>query len=580
MESAMESLQNRPWSKHYPTGVPVDLPIPEIPLYQFLDDAVREYPQRVATIFKGGQITYHRLDELTNRFAHALQDLGVEPGDRVALMLPNCPQMVIAFYGALRAGAIVVMTNPLYVERELEHQLNDSGSKVIVVLDLLKPRVEAVRGLTALRHVIYTSIKDFLPFPLNLLYPLKQKLPQIETSETTHRWPELIGRTSPGFRPVKSDPNGVALLQYTGGTTGVSKGAMLTHKNLIANTLQTAAWMGKQDARRDHTRILSALPFFHVYGLTVVMNLAVALAGTMLLMPKFEVGEALKLIEKYKPSLFPGAPTMYVAIINHPDVAKRDLSSIESCISGSAPLPLEVQNSFERITHGRLVEGYGLTEASPVTHSNPLGEGRKNGTIGLPFPNTDMKIVDLETGEKVLGPGEIGELCVRGPQVMLGYWQRPEETARALRDGWLYTGDIAQMDEDGYTSIVDRKKDMIIAGGFNIYPREVEEILFQHPAVQEAVAVGIPDAYRGETVKAYLVLKQGQQATQEEIIAFCRERMAKFKAPTAVEFRTDLPKTIVGKVLRRRLLEEEKERAATAAAKSAAGAGQDAANGK
>ncbi|MHB9145204.1 MAG: long-chain-fatty-acid--CoA ligase [Symbiobacteriia bacterium] len=580
MESAMESLQNRPWSKHYPTGVPVDLPIPEIPLYQFLDDAVREYPQRVATIFKGGQITYHRLDELTNRFAHALQDLGVEPGDRVALMLPNCPQMVIAFYGALRAGAIVVMTNPLYVERELEHQLNDSGSKVIVVLDLLKPRVEAVRGLTALRHVIYTSIKDFLPFPLNLLYPLKQKLPQIETSETTHRWPELIGRTSPGFRPVKSDPNGVALLQYTGGTTGVSKGAMLTHKNLIANTLQTAAWMGKQDARRDHTRILSALPFFHVYGLTVVMNLAVALAGTMLLMPKFEVGEALKLIEKYKPSLFPGAPTMYVAIINHPDVAKRDLSSIESCISGSAPLPLEVQNSFERITHGRLVEGYGLTEASPVTHSNPLGEGRKNGTIGLPFPNTDMKIVDLETGDKVLGFNEVGELCVKGPQVMMGYWNRPEETARALRDGWLYTGDIAQMDEDGYTSIVDRKKDMIIAGGFNIYPREVEEILFQHPAVQEAVAVGVPDAYRGETVKAYLVLKQGQQATQDEIIAFCRDRMAKFKAPTAVEFRTDLPKTIVGKVLRRRLLEEEKERAANAAAKTAAGAGQDAANGK
>jgi len=564
----VNDVKERPWSQHYPEGVPLDLPIPDKPLHAFLDEAVRDYPDRTATIFHGKKVTYRQMDHMANRFARALQAMGVNPGDRVAIMLPNVPQVVAAFYGALRAGAVVVMTNPLYVERELEHQMNDSGARVILALDLLKPRIEAVRPHSPLEHVIYTSIREALPFPLNLLYPLKQKLPAIQPGPTTHRWTDLMARNSPAFPPVDAKPNDVALLQYTGGTTGLSKGAMLTHRNLVANTLQTIAWLGRGDARETETRILSALPFFHVYGLTVCMNMAVAAAATMVLMPKFEVNEALKLIEKYKPNLFPGAPTMYVAVINHPDVTKRDLSSIESCISGSAPLPVEVQTTFERLTGGKLVEGYGLTEASPVTHSNPISGLRKTGSIGLPFPSTDVKIVDLETGLRELPPDEVGELCVSGPQVMAGYWNRPEETARVLRDGWLYTGDVARMDRDGFTYIVDRKKDMIIAGGFNIYPREVEEVLYEHPSVQEAVAVGIPDAYRGETVKAYLVLKQGQEATSDEIVAFCRERMAKYKVPTAVEFRDTLPKTIVGKVLRRKLLEEEKERQEQAASSS------------
>ncbi|MCL5676397.1 MAG: long-chain fatty acid--CoA ligase, partial [Firmicutes bacterium] len=457
----MEEQQERLWLKHYPNGVSYDMPIPDKPLYSFLDEAVRDYPDRTATIFFGARLTYRRLDQLANRFAHALRKLGVQPGDRVAIMLPNCPQVVAAFYGALRAGAVVVMTNPLYVERELEYQLNDSGTRVILALDLLKPRIEAVRSKTPLEHVIYTSIRDFLPFPLNLLYPLKQKLPKIEAGPATHRWTDLMRQNSPAFPPVPAKAGDVALLQYTGGTTGLSKGAMLTHKNLVANTLQTIAWMGRGDMRAEGTSILSALPFFHVYGLTVCMNMGVAAAGAMVLTPKFEVGGVLKLIEKHRPKLFPGAPTMYVAIINHPGVTKHNLSSIEACISGSAPLPVEVQATFERLTGGKLVEGYGLTEASPVTHSTPLYGMRKAGSIGLPFPDTDMKIADLETGEKTLPPGEVGELCVRGPQVMAGYWNRPEETARVLRDGWLYTGDIGKMDEDGFTYIVDRKKDMI-----------------------------------------------------------------------------------------------------------------------
>jgi len=566
----VDELKERPWSQHYPEGVPLDLPIPDKPLHAILDEAVRDYPDRIATIFKGKKVTYRQLDHMANRFARALRGMGVNPGDRVAIMLPNIPQAVAAFYGALRAGVVVVMTNPLYVERELEHQMNDAGARVILALDLLKPRIEAVRTHTPLEHVVYTSIRDALPFPLNLLYPLKQKLPTIQPGPTTHRWTDLMAQNSPAFPPVDARPDDVALLQYTGGTTGLSKGAMLTHRNLVANALQTVAWMGQDDARQTESRILTVLPFFHVYGLTVCMNMAVATAATMVLMPKFEVNEALDLIEKYRPKFFPGAPTMYVAVLNHPEVAKRDLASIQACLSGSAPLPVEVQTSFERITGGKLVEGYGLTEASPVTHSNPLNGLRKTGSIGLPFPSTDVKIVDLETGLRELPPGEVGELCVRGPQVMAGYWNRPEETARALRDGWLYTGDMARMDEDGFAYIVDRKKDMIIAGGFNIYPREVEEVLYEHPAVQEAVAVGVPDAYRGETVKAFLVLKQGQESTPDEIVAFCRERLAKYKVPTAVEFRDTLPKTIVGKVLRRKLLEEEKERQAQAAVDSQA----------
>lgn len=554
----------KPWVHNYPDGVRLSLDYPDIPLQGFLDNSARDYPENLATVFFGGKITYRQLKRQADSFAAALVGLGVKPGERLAIMLPNCPQSLIAYYGALKAGAIVVQFNPLYVEREIQHQLTDSGAEVMVLLDLLYPRVSRVKGQTPLKKLIVTSIKDYLPFPLSLLYPIKARKDghtvQIPRADDIYQFKNLVNEYPPNPPELRIDPNkDVALLQYTGGTTGVSKGAMLTHKNLVANTLQSKEWY--VGLKMGSERVLAALPFFHVYGMTVCMNFSVAIGAMAILIPKFEVDAILKTINKWKPTIFPGAPTMYIAVNNHPQVAKYDLSSISACISGAAPLPVEVQEQFEKLTGGKLVEGYGLTEASPVTHCTPLYGKRKLGSIGLPMPDTEFKIMDLETGTRELAPGEIGELVVRGPQVMAGYWNRPDETAIALRDGWLYTGDIARMDEEGYTFIVDRKKDMIIAGGFNIYPREVEEVLYEHPSVKEAAVAGIKDPYRGETVKAYIVLKEGASLTAEEVIAFCRGKIAKYKCPTQVEFRDSLPKTLIGKVLRRVLIEEEMNKA-------------------
>jgi long-chain acyl-CoA synthetase len=411
---------------------------------------------------------------------------------------------------------------------------------------------------------------------LRLLFTLfKEKReghrPAVERRPGTERFSEMLA-SAPAKPPVTEvGPDDPALLQYTGGTTGLAKGAMLTHRNLVANTIQTGTWLVKSTTspvegpapssvkgEYDEVEVfLGAIPFFHVYGMTVVMNLCISLGHTMVLLPQFKTQEVLDAIAKYRPTLFPGVPTMYVAINNHPDVGRYELHSIKACLSGAAPLPLEVANRFEALTGARLVEGYGLTEASPVTHANPIFGARKAGTIGLPLPDTDARIVDLETGERTLPPGEIGEIAVKGPQVMAGYWNQPGETAMVLRNGWLYTGDIGYMDEQGYFTIVDRKKEMIIAGGFNIYPREVEEPLYEHPGIKEVVAVGLPDPYRGETVKVYIVLKEEAYATEQEIIDFCKQRMAKHKVPTLVEFRPELPKTLVGKVLRRALREQE-----------------------
>ncbi|MDB4897166.1 MAG: long-chain fatty acid--CoA ligase, partial [Firmicutes bacterium] len=519
--------------------------------------------QAPATLFYGGRLTWGEVRRHANAFAVALAQLGVKKGDRLAIMLPNVPQAVIAYFGALKAGAVVAFFNPLYMEREIEHQLKDSGAEVMVVLDLMAAKVQHIQPNTRLQKLIVTGIKDFMATPMRLLVPLLKR--------------ELIGKVAPGPEvyslrellrrhdgaappPLAVDPVAdVALLQYTGGTTGLSKGAMLTHRNLIANVQQVRAYMpGLADGQE---RILAVMPFFHVYGLTVVLNLAVLLAAQLILVPKFDVRQVLKLIDKEKPTLFPGAPPIYVAINHAPDVSNYDLHSIKACISGAAALPVEVQTAFEKLTGGKLVEGYGLTEASPVTHCTPVYGRRVAGSIGLPLPDTEVKIVDLQTGAEELPAGTDGELCVRGPQVMAGYWNRPEETAKCLRDGWLHTGDIARMDQDGYTYLVDRIKDMIIAGGYNIYPREVEEVLYEHPAVQEAAVAGIPDEYRGQTVKAYIVLKPGASLLEADAIAFCRERLAKYKAPTAVEIRGSLPKSIIGKVLRRELLREEQERA-------------------
>lgn len=547
----------KPWLKFYPSQVPPSLEYPDISLGRLLEQTVREFGERPATNFLGAKLSYLQLLSEVNRLARVLTDLGVEKGDRVAIMLPNCPQAVIAYYGAVRLGAVVVATNPLYVERELEFQLADSGAETIIALDLLYPRIQAVRERTRLKHVIVTKLQEYMPFPLKWLYPLKMKkegkVVQIERAAGVHFWAEVMSQVQGLTPPIQVKASDLALLQYTGGTTGVAKGAMLTHRNLLANVLQVKEWM--LDVVPGREKMLGVLPFFHVYGMTVAMNLAVAIGGELIILPKFEVEQTLKAVNKYEPTFFPGAPTMYVGINTYPKVNKYKLSSIRSCISGSAPLPVEVQEQFERLTGAKLVEGYGLTEASPVTHSNPLAGTRKAGTIGLPFPDTECRILDPATLEE-MPVGEIGELAVKGPQVMAGYWNRPEATAAAIRDGWLLTGDMAVMDEDGFFRIVDRKKDLIIAGGFNIYPREIEEVLYQHPAIQEAAVLGVPDPYRGETVKAFLVLRPGEQVSAEEITKYCRSKLAAYKIPRQIEFREELPKTIVGKVLKRKLRED------------------------
>lgn len=554
----------RPWLKFYEPGVPASIPYPDIPLHQNLTDAARDYPQNPATIFFDATLTYQELDALANRFAAGLQRLGVKKGDRVAIYLPNCPQFAIAYYGALRAGAIVVSCNPLYVARELEHQLNDSGSETIVALSKLYPVVKAIRDRTPLKRVIVASIKEYFPPILRLLFTLfkeKKEGHVVDTSKDADTfWFQDFLRTAPARPdPVQVEPQDSACLLYTGGTTGVPKAAELSHRNLVANALQCAVWCS---GRRGQERFLAALPLFHSYGMTTCMNAGIQMASPIILLPQFKLKDVLDAINKHRPTIFPGVPTMYVAINNFPDIADYNLRSIRACISGAAGLPVEVQQKFQQLTGGRLVEGYGLSEASPVTHGNPVFGDCRIGTIGVPFPDTDAKIVDLDTGTQELPPGEAGELIIRGPQVMKGYWNRPDETALVLREGWLYTGDIARRDADGYFQIVDRKKDMIIAGGFNIYPRDVEEVLYQHPKIKEAVVAGVPDEYLGEIVKAYIVLKEGETATEQEIIEFCRQNLAKYKVPRVVEFRKELPKTMVGKILRRVLVEEERAKLA------------------
>ncbi|MCZ8518611.1 MULTISPECIES: long-chain-fatty-acid--CoA ligase [Paenibacillus] len=555
----MFDLSGQPWVRHYPASVPPSFDYPRHNLAHFLTASAEKHGDHPALLFMGRTVSYRLLLDSARRFANALLGLGVRKGDRVAVMLPNCPQAVIAYYGTLLMGGVVVMTNPLYMPRELEYQMNDAQAKLIVTMDLLYERVRGVMPATGLQHLIVTSMADYLPFPKNLLYGLKLRKegqkPEVAYGERVLSFSKLLKASSPGeVEAVVDAENDLALIQYTGGTTGRSKGVMLTHLNLVANTIQSRLWAYK--TREAHEKYLAALPFFHVFGMTVLMNQSVYLAGTLILIPRFQVEEVMQMIHKLKPSVFPGAPTMYISLINHPDIRKYDLSSIQFCISGAAPLPHEVQERFESLTGGKLIEGYGLTEASPVTHANNIWEKRKLGAIGIPLPDTEARIVDPQTGAEV-PQGEIGELVVRGPQVMAGYWRRLDETAKVLKDGWLSTGDMARMDEDGYFFILDRRKDLIIAGGYNIYPREVEEVLFEHPDVEEAVVAGVSDPYRGETVKAFIVLKQGATADADSLKRWCKERLAVYKVPKIYEFRESFPKTMVGKVLRRKLIEEE-----------------------
>lgn len=556
-------MGDKPWLEQYPDEIQKTLNYGTLPLQNYLKEAATERPEKSAIHFMGKEITYYELYQSALKLANYLKKLGVEKGDRVAIMLPNTPQSVIGYYGVLFAGGVVVQTNPLYMEREVEYQMKDSGAKVIITLDILFPRVSSVKNNTDLEHIIVTAIKDYLPFPKNLIYPYMQKkqyglVVNVNHEGSTHLFKQILQESNAIEIPLKINvEEDLALLQYTGGTTGFPKGVMLTHRNLIANTAMCKAWMYK--CKKGQESILGVLPFFHVYGMTTVLVLSVMDGHRMILLPKFDPTTTLKTIHKQRPTLFPGAPTIYIALLNHKDITKYDLSSIDSCMSGSAPLPVEVQEQFEKVTNGKLVEGYGLTETSPVTHANFLWGQRVRGSIGVPYPDTDAAILSMETGDP-LPPNEMGEIVIKGPQVMKGYWNRPEETESAFKDGWFLTGDLGYMDEKGYFYIVDRKKDMIIAGGYNIYPREVEEVLYEHEDVQEAVVAGIPDPYRGETVKAYVVLKEGMSVTEEELNEFARKHLAAYKVPRLYEFRSELPKTAVGKILRRALVDEEKKK--------------------
>lgn len=551
------------WLKSYERAVPQSIDYPKITLYEMFKQTAERFPDHQAISFMGREFTYRELLTLIDTFAAALQALGVKKGDRVAIHLPNCTQFPVAFYGAHAVGAIVVPCNPMYVARELAHQLKDSGANTIVTMTRFYNLVKEIQPQTGLKNIIVTNIKDYFPGMLRFLYTAvkeKKEGDRVKLAPGDHDFMRLMKAQAgkkPAAVPVKTGDR--AVFMYTGGSTGVSKGAVLQHRNLLANALQVKAWC--TDLKEGEEIFLAALPFFHSYGMTTVMNMPLFTGNKVVMLPRFVLADVLKTIDKEKPTLFPGVPTMYVAINNAPDLPKHNVKSVRICISGAAPLPVEVQKQFEKNTGGKLVEGYGLSEASPVTHCNPIYGKSIIGSIGLPFPDTEVKIMDLETGMEELPVGEVGEMCVRGPQVMECYHNMPEETEHSLRDGWLYTGDIGKLDEEGYTYIVDRKKDMVIAGGYNIYPRDIEEVLFTHPSILEAAVAGIIDPYRGETLKAYVVLKEGEKLTEAEVIDFCKANLAAYKVPKLVEFREELPKTMVGKVLRRVLKEEEEKKA-------------------
>lgn len=554
-------MEERIWHKAYAEGVPRSLDYDEITLPAALKRTAERFPDSVALIMMGRKISYRELDELVNRFAGALSDLGIGKGDKVALLLPNMPQVVIASYATFRLGAVVVMNNPLYTEKELEHQLNDSDSKMAITLDLLVPRILKLKEKTGIETIISCHIRDYLPFPKKQLFPLVKKKMHRKTDphEGVLDFLDLIGKYPPD--PPKTEVlfDDLASLLYTGGTTGVSKGVMLTHRNCSICVQQLRAWL--PDAVEGRDSMLGTFPIFHTAGFTTGMNTAIYRGITLILIPRPEPGAVLEMTRKFRPDWFPCVPTIFVGVLNHPDFAKTDFSFIKGCLSGAAPLAVETVRQWEEAVGATIVECYGLTETTVLSHANPWRGKTKVGSVGVPVPDTDCRIVDIETGTRDMPLGESGEVLIKGPQVTEGYYKNPEETEDAIRDGWLYTGDIGYMDEDGYLFIVDRKKDMIIAGGYNIYPRDIDEVLYQHPGIQEACAVGVPDSYRGETIKAFIVTRQGEALTEEEVIAFCKKNLAVYKVPKMVEFMDELPKSTVGKVLRRELREMEIKRA-------------------
>ncbi|MBB5349262.1 long-chain fatty acid--CoA ligase [Desulfoprunum benzoelyticum] len=555
--------QAKPWLAHYEAGVPEHVQYETVCLPDYLKRSATAFPDKTALTFQGYRVSFAKLNDMVDRFAASLTDFGVKQGDSVAILLPNVIPCVVAYYAILRIGAIAVMNNPLYSDRELEHQFCDSRSKVLITLDLLGNRMIDLRPRTSIKQIVITSIGDYLPFPKNLLFPLVGKKKglsaDVKAADNLYKWKALLERPSASMPQVTLDFNDVAMYQYTGGTTGVSKGVMLTHGNLSQQVQHVSAWFPSFGSDEI---MLGALPFFHVFGLTTAMNLAIFKGWNNILVPKPQPPQLLEAISKFKPTFAPLVPTMYIGMLEHPDIGKTDLTSIKGCFSGSAPLPVEVIKAFEAKTGAIIVEGFGMTESCPVTHINPFKGKRKVGSIGIPLPDTECRIVALGDATTDVAIGETGELLVKGPQVMKGYWNRPDATAEAITDGWLHTGDIAIMDEEGYFYIVDRKKDMIISGGFNVYPRDIEEVFFEHPKVVEATAIGIPHPKRGEAIKVFVVLREGQTATVEELLKYCEDKLAKYKWPTEIEFRDELPKTSVGKVLKKelRVMEQQKAR--------------------
>jgi long-chain acyl-CoA synthetase len=546
--------------------MPTTIQYPETPLHQLLENAAQKHPTQTAIHYMGKNITYQELAETTDHFATALTKLGVKQGDRVAIYLPNMPQFIISFYAVSKLGAINTAVSPMYRERELEHQINDSGAETLIYLDLLHPVVEKVRDKTKLKNLITATIGEYLPSAKRIIGGLIGKVPKhkIPQDAGIHQFKPLLESALPEPPEVTINPKeDLVALQYTGGTTGTPKGAMLTHYNLVTNAVACAYWLyGKNAPNMETTDVfLTAIPLFHIYGMTTAMNAPIYMAGTMVMLPRPDPLEVLKAIQNQKITVYSGVPTLYSQLINHPDIKKYSLRTVRFCISGSSPLPPEVQKQFMELTGGVLVEGYGLTESSPVTHANPLDKTLKTvriGSIGLPWPDTDAKIVDTQTGTKELATGQEGEMIIKGPQIMKGYWNLPDETKEVLRNDWLYTGDIAKMDQNGYFYITDRKKDLIKYKGHSVYPREIEDILYEHPAVKLCAVVGKPDKTAGELPKAFIVLKDGATATEEDLKKYVNAKVASYKAIREIEIRKELPMTPVGKVLRRALRDEER----------------------
>ncbi len=548
----------RAWFKYYDPQVPQHLTYPRIPLYCLLDETAAKHPAGPCTNFFGRRLTYQQIKGLSDRFAASIRSLGIRRGDRVVLLLPNSPQFVVAYYGLLKAGAVIVPLNPLSAERELEFYLTDSGAEAAITIPLFLNKVASLRGKTPLKHIVYSRLADFLPFPLNLVQGFReQRLMRGLHGAALVDFKELLKQAlRPDWYPEPVQPDEMAVLIYSGGTTGVAKGIMLSHFNFVANAHQIIAW----GHLTDEQGILAVLPLFHGFGMSVTMNAAVLAGGEIILVPRFNAKQVAKTIQKYKPCFFIGVPTMFVQLSNLPDIHRYDFSSLQGIFVGAAPLTKAIKDDFEKKTGGRMIEGYGLTEVVTAIMANPYQGMHKVGSIGIPFSDVDVKIVNLDNGHD-LAPGELGEIVLRSPTVMLGYYKNAEETQKTIVDGWLYTGDIGYVDEEGYFYITDRKKELIIIGGFNVFPREIDELIYQHSKVKEGITVGLPDPRKGERIKVYIVLKEGETATPEEFIAYFKERLTPYKVPSEVEFRTELPKSMIGKILRRALKEEESRKA-------------------